>query len=288
MNAQTTAASSPIERMGHRFEESKALQSLFASLNHLPLPYDRMSVQVNGHHMYAHTFDRFVALWLWKVFGLEAAESELLGNLVRPGMQVIDIGSNVGLHTLELARLVGPEGRVYAFEADRGNYGVLSRNIRENFYEQIEALHAAVGATSGETFVFKSGANCGDHRIFDAGSAREKEAVRMLALDDFVPPGRRVDFIKMDIQGAEGYALKGMHRVLRENAGLNMVVECWPYGLKQAGFDPAEVLREIQELGFALEVIDERPESERQIPDATAFLATLTPDQYLNLLARKN
>lgn len=285
--ATTAATASPIERIGHLFGESKALHALFASLNRLPLPLERMPVSVNGHHMYAHTFDRFAALWLWKLFGLEAAESDLLGTLVRPGMRVIDVGSNIGLHTLELAHLVGPDGHVWAFEADAGNYAALRRNLRENFCEQVEALHAAVGATSGEAFVFKSGANCGDHRIFDAGPARAKEAVRMVALDDFIPPGGRVDFIKMDIQGAEGFALKGMRRVLAENAGLTMVVECWPHGLKLAGFDPAEVLREIQGLGFALEAIDERPESERRIPDAAAFLATLTPDQYLNLLARK-
>lgn len=287
MSSAQETAHSPIERLGHRFEESKALQGILASLNRLPLPYERMPVRVNDLPMYAHTFDRFVALWLWKLFGLEATESALLKELCRPGMLALDIGSNIGLHTLQLARLAGEDGKVWAFEADRGNYEALRRNVRENAFTQIEPVHAAVGARSGETFVFKSGANSGDHRVFDSGTFRLKDRVRMLALDDYFPPGTRIDFIKMDIQGAEGFALRGMQRVLTENRDLAMLVEFWPFGLRQAGFVPAEVLAGLQALGFALEVIDDRPADQRRIADPAQFVNALAPDQYLNLLARR-
>ncbi|MBI3829388.1 MAG: FkbM family methyltransferase [Planctomycetes bacterium] len=287
MSSAQETAPSPIERLGHRFEESKALQGLLAALNRLPLPFERMPVVVNYRAMYAHTFDRFVALWLWKLFGLEAAESALLAELCRPGMQALDIGSNIGLHTLQLAHLVGEDGRVYAFEADRGNFETLRRNIRENAFAQVEPVHAAVGARSGETFVFKSGANSGDHRVFDSGAHRLKDRVRMLALDNYFPPGTRIDFIKMDIQGAEGIALQGMRRVLTENRDLAMLVEFWPFGLRQAGCVPAEVLAGLQALGFALEVLDERPAEQRRIGDPAQFVNALASGQYLNLLARR-
>lgn len=286
MSTLAATDASLVERITHGFEDNKRLQQALALLNRLPLPFERMPVRIGNHHLYAQNFDRFLALWLWKICGVEAEESRLLDELCQPGACAVDIGTNIGLHTLELARLVGCEGKVFAFEADRSNFEALERNLKENGYPQVQAFHAAVGAESGEAFIYKSNANSGDHRIFGAATGREREAVRMLALDDAIPPGTRIHFIKMDIQGAEGFALQGMRRVLAENPGLNMMVEFWPFGLSEAGFKPAEVLGKLLSLGCTLEVIGEYPSEARQITNPERFVAGLNPGVFLNLLAR--
>ena len=68
---QASPRASRIERAAYRFEESRLLQSLFTGLNLLPLPYRWMPLRVKGQRMYAHTFDRYFALWMWKLRSLE-------------------------------------------------------------------------------------------------------------------------------------------------------------------------------------------------------------------------
>ena len=75
-----------------------------------------------------------------------------------------------------------------------------------------------------------------DHRTYlTHNSARRIVQIDMVALDDYFKPGQRVDFIKMDIQGYELHALRGAGRVLAENSTISVLLELWPFGLKQAG-----------------------------------------------------
>lgn len=76
--------------------------------------------------------DRFIAknLVLYKKF--EHKEIELLCSLVEPGDHVLDIGANIGLHTLYLSQAVGPDGRVIAVEPDPDNLRILRNNIETN------------------------------------------------------------------------------------------------------------------------------------------------------------
>jgi hypothetical protein len=73
----------------------------------------------------------------------------------------------------------------------------------------------------------------------------------MVALDDVLPMGGRVDFIKIDVQGFEMNVLKGCRRVLMENRDISILLEFWPFGLRQASVDPSEVLEFTKALGFS-------------------------------------
>lgn len=68
----------------------------------------------------------------------------------------------------------------------------------------------------------------------------------MVALDDYFKPGQRVDFIKMDIQGYELHALRGAGRVLADNPAAKLLLEFWPYGLKQAGTNWVELVEALR------------------------------------------
>jgi hypothetical protein len=82
-----------------------------------------------------------------------------------------------------------------------------------------------------------------DHRTYlTDNSARRVVQIEMVALDDYFKPGQRVDFIKMDIQGYELHALRGAGRVLADNPAAKLLLEFWPYGLKQAGTNWVELI----------------------------------------------
>lgn len=142
---------------------------------------------------------------------------------VRPGMVAYDVGANVGYISLLLARQVGSQGRVFAFEALPANLERLAGNLALNkLEEKVSVVDAAVTDHSGLA-QFLVGPSGGTGKA--AGSAGRQEiayadtiAVTGIALDDFVynegKPEPQV--VKMDIEGGEVLALPGMTKVLSE------------------------------------------------------------------------
>jgi FkbM family methyltransferase len=160
-----------------------------------------------------------------KDFWLGTYESEMqsaLGELIKPGMTVYDVGANIGYVTLMLAKLAGAQGKVYAFEALPDNVDRLRRNVELNgFNDRVTVYAGAVAASVGEVkFLVHASGGMGKA----AGSAGRDEhylreiVVPCISLDEFVyaqgnPPPRAV---KMDIEGGEVMALPGLKRVLAE------------------------------------------------------------------------
>jgi len=77
-------------------------------------------------------------------------------------------------------------------------------------------------------------------------------SIRSTTLDDYFKSGERVDFIKMDVQGYELHALRGARRVVRENPHIKLLLELWPYGLKQAGAEWKEIIELLRDLSMDL------------------------------------
>ena len=93
-----------------------------------------------------------------------------------------------------------------------------------------------------------------DHRAYATErNARRALQVGMVALDDYFKPGERVDLLKFDIQGYELHALQGAKRIMNENQEIKLLFEFWPYGLKQAGTDWAELIEMLE--GFAINIM---------------------------------
>ncbi len=89
---------------------------------------------------------------------------------------------------------------------------------------------------TGESTLYISDNLNVDHRAYPTtGDSRRTVTIRATTLDDYFKPGERVDLIKMDIQGFELHALRGAARVLDDNPEVALLLEFWPYGLKQAG-----------------------------------------------------
>ena len=245
-----------------------------------------VTVKIDKDTLFAKRLDRILALWLLKYNPARHKEASTLKHFIRPGWTIIDIGANLGYYTLVAARSVGREGHVIAFEPNSENFESLSRSIAANSYTNIELHQTAVTQKSGIVRLYRSDANSGDHRIYDSGDGRIYEDVPGTSLDDFLKSGRRVDLIKMDIQGAEALALAGMRRVIAENYSCILISEFSPFHLRTSGTDPYRFLSMLQDFGYCLGIIDE---SSGNIisKEADALVKQCGKRGYINLFLRK-
>ncbi len=232
-------------------------------------------VEIDGHKMFLDPQDSL----LLSIRGeYEPFETALIKQLVKPGQVVLDIGANIGYYTLIIARQVGDAGHVFAFEPDPTNFGVLKKNVEINGYTNVTLVQKAVSNTTGRLNLYVRDDHYGDHRIYDPGDGRQAVRVDVIRLDDFFADDpRRIDFIKMDIQGAEKGAVEGMTALLKGQAGLSMLTEFWPTGLMGFGTTPKAYLDLLLAQGFELFEVDE--EKEAVLPlSVSDFLLKYQPD----------
>lgn len=149
---------------------------------------------------------------LWSpVFGRWEPDSQkLFTRLIRKGSVVYDLGANNGLHSLLFAKLAGEQGAVFAFEPLKSNCGEISENASLNGIKNIQVVNVAVGDTDGEAS-FHLGQHDKQGSIVGIGRETGQQVkVNVITLDSFINSGKpSPDFIKIDIEGAEGKALRG-------------------------------------------------------------------------------
>jgi FkbM family methyltransferase len=134
---------------------------------------------------------------------------------LRLGATILDVGANIGLFTVEGAQAVGPSGKVIAIEAMPFLAEQVRKNALLNKSTNVEIVPFAVGDADGEIkMTLPKGAHYG---MFTAGNVEGDEhfSVQVRRIDDLLE-GRRIDFIKMDIEGSEFKALSGAAKTISE------------------------------------------------------------------------
>jgi FkbM family methyltransferase len=151
----------------------------------------------------------------------ERDEIDWLRRVLKPGDIALDVGAHIGFFAVQMASMVGPSGRVYAFEPFDANVDLLERSVTENrFADRVIVTRAAVGAASGSamlTFPVETLNSGGAYLLRDGTAALAgnlEQNVPVVALDELELP-HPVRFIKMDVEGAEPLVLKGAERLLR-------------------------------------------------------------------------
>lgn len=143
---------------------------------------------------------------------------------IKPGDIVIDIGAHIGCFTIRASKKVGRDGKVIAIEPQQQNIKILEKNIKENNLENVVVIDKGVWSKKEEKKLFIS-PNTGGHSFF-----KRTEHVNLIKTDllDNILSNLKIDkvnFIKMDIEGAEIEALKGMEKTLEEP--LNMAIAAY-------------------------------------------------------------
>lgn len=176
--------------------------------------------------------------------------------LLKPGMGVIDIGANIGYFTMVSAALVGPRGHVLAIEPNPRNARLLEASRRANGFAQVTLAQVAAGAEVGLLVLHATHSNgttsTPSDRLADLLGA---ETVACVRADSLVAPDRRVDLIKLDVEGAEFKALQGCAAIL-DRWRPALISEFSPDMMQGiSGVDGPTYLRHILARGYTLAVI---------------------------------
>jgi FkbM family methyltransferase len=232
-----------------------------------------------GNELYKFGFPIYRPLYRsFKAYS-DRTERRLLASRLQTGSVVVDAGANIGIYSQFLSRCVGPGGKVHSFEPSPDNFRRL-RNAISGF-SNVQANQLAVSDKTGESVLYISDNLNVDHRAYPTdGETRRTLSIQCTRLDDYFKPGERVDLIKMDIQGFEMHALRGAERVLRENPKVELLVEFWPYGLKQAGVDWKDLIAHLRDCGMEIQEI-----SRTGLDSFSAKSVRESPDCYVNLFA---
>ncbi len=206
----------------------------------------------------------------------EPKTTSIFRSLIAEGMAVVDIGANLGYFTLIAAGKVGPSGKVFSYEPDPHNFALLKKNIDANNFRQAMAIPLALSDQAGTRELFFGDNQC-TLSFADKRGAGRSETVQTDTLDNSLKAfgSPRIDIIKMDIEGAEPIALEGMKETIARSPKLAMLFEYHPNAIERIGLSPLAFLKRIEELGFALSVIDEDSGTSTSIQDITAFAESL-------------
>jgi FkbM family methyltransferase len=218
--------------------------------------------------------------------------------LLRPGDVCVDVGAHSGYYTLLAAKLVGPEGHVYALEPSAPAYEALRTNLALNGASNVTALRVAAGATDGTAFVGEPPrGNAGsasirlDGQLDDIESAPNAVPVRTVDSVLEEADGERVRLVKIDVEGFEAEVLLGLDRLLERAPRLALVVEVHA----RAASDAAELLGRMSSthgfVAYELERIPDRARfaavpSPRAIPDLS-MLVERTAHRTVNVLVMR-
>ncbi len=177
---------------------------------------------------------------------------------VKPGDTVADIGSFIGLYTIALGKMVGPSGRVYAFEPNPENCDHIDGHLELNQLEdRVEVTRAALGDEDG-TVPFDCTEGIQGHV---SKSMNDKSSlVPCMRLDTFLA-GRPVDVLKIDVEGYEELVLRGATELLGspDRKPRAMFIEVHPYAWADLGVSSDSLLKLLAECGYEVHTLEGEP-----------------------------
>jgi FkbM family methyltransferase len=268
------AMSSPVESSGDRPDAARASGDI------------RISVKIRGHLDVAFVVDSQLHDPIGRTIVEHGqypvgATSELMMHLLRPGQTLLDVGAHIGTYALPAAAL---GCRVLAVEGSARNVELLEAARNANAFDQVTVVHAAASDRAGRlTFT-----PWGPHGHVTApveGAHMPRSEVRAVAIDDLLAElgWEHVDFVKIDIEGWEPQALKGMERLLRRPDAPLVMFESNAAGLEMYHRTTHEVLATLENMGYANYLIDHH-ELGRLIP---VQAADIQPECVMDYLAAK-
>jgi FkbM family methyltransferase len=188
--------------------------------------------------------DKYVGRSLHLYGEYSELEGRLFSRLLSPGHVVIEVGANIGAHTVHLARLAGPKGMVLAYEPQRVIFQLLSINVALNKFRNVRTRQAAIGRRAGWLKVPLL--DYSDENNFGGVSLRNVavgERVRVIPLDSLRLPSLRL--VKIDVEGMEVEVLSGARRLIARHRPLLYVENDRPE-------NSCRLVRLIEDLGYGM------------------------------------
>ena len=193
---------------------------------------------------------------------------EFINKEIRTGMTILDIGAHIGVLAVPLANKVGLKGKVYAFEPTPTTLKVLRKTVSINNAKNISVEPYALADTKGKLVFYtsdnkvdNSNSLVNNHRIDRKETSIE---VDVTTVDDFVHSHNisNVDFIKIDVEGAELRLLKGAATTVSRDRP-KMVLSMHPASIKNFGDSSEEIWNFLK--GYGYRIILEGEEMQKEV-----------------------
>ena len=236
-----------------------------------------------GNFLYLYAYWLYQPLYFAFKRRTDAYEIKLMRDLISEGSKIIDIGSNIGFYTRILSKLTGAQGKVISFEADKQNFKHLTNDL--SGFKNVVFNNTAVSDKEGSITIYTSHRLNVDNRTYKPEKYKSEYQVNCTSLDEYLKDKPDVDFIKMDIQGAEFMALKGMNTILNENERMVLLTELSPHFLMLcSGTSVSEFTDNLISYNFTLYLI----RNEKLVPFKVDLIKTNAEKDYFeNMIAIK-
>lgn len=214
-------------------------------------------IEIEGNKMYLGDEDYHnISLGIF-----EPEETKLVKRQIKTGQTVVDIGASIGYYTLIFAKLVGESGYVYSFEPSLNKFKILQQNIQLNNLTNINVEKKIVSNIDGEIELFG-------------------ERSESISLNEYFKD-KKIDFIKIDVDGMEKKIVDGMIHVLENNMPIKLMMEYYPPGLEQFSGRPTEFPAILEKMGF--EIFDINQKMKKITTDELETLYPNSQNEYTNL-----
>jgi FkbM family methyltransferase len=230
----------------------------------------------------------------------ELSEQALFAKYLHGDMTLVDIGANLGLYTAISMHHLDAGGRIVAFEPFPQTYEILQKNVAANHNNgrarpRVDTFNLAATPEPSRTDLRLNPENRADNRLYHGTYHGKLEEWDTLPIE-----GRPVDdvlaelgidevnFVKIDIQGYEQKAISGFQKTLARSQNVIILSEFWPKGLQESGGSAHAYLQMLENLGFRLYVLNEKPRgSITPLKDRDALIASLSGRKYTDIVGVK-
>ena len=212
-------------------------------------------VKIHDFYLFASEDDWVIGSRIANLNEYEPQIIEQFKIYCKEGMNVLDIGANIGIYTMLAAKIVGPKGKVFAYEPYPNNCTLIRKSLLENQFQNVTVFQNAV--SKEEEFIFldsePGGSNCMSIKA-DSNYVPEL-IVQSVTVDDTIPKEMKIDLIKIDIEGFEGIAIQGMMKTLTNNRPI-VFMEFFPGMIEKfSKINPLSYLETFQTLGYEFKII---------------------------------
>jgi FkbM family methyltransferase len=178
----------------------------------------------------------------------ELGTQQLLNQFLKKGSVFLDIGANIGLFTIQAAKIVGKSGKVIAFEANPKTQKILSHNLDLNHVEQVVTYGVALSDENGETTIYENwNVNRGGASLISQDN-QEGISIQMVKLDALFETNEQVDLVKLDVEGWEGNVLRGGMNLFKAQNPI-FIIEVSKVRENEKGIQPEEIVEIVKSIG---------------------------------------
>ncbi|MDR7550723.1 MAG: FkbM family methyltransferase [Armatimonadota bacterium] len=210
---------------------------------------DGIVVRADGLRLYGGVRDR-AFLYQAQTGVFEPETVGLLRRALWPGAIVVDVGAYLGYYTILASRIVGPQGKVLAFEPDPESVLWLLRNVSANHCGNVMVMAQALYDRVGKMRWHRNPTDPSKNSLAARVGAEAAMEIDCVTGDTGIPVPH-VDVVKIDVEGTEPEVLRGMAQLLEQSPDPLLIVEFNPTALAEAG-NSSETLQEtLDRLGFS-------------------------------------